>query len=230
MTEKDFEDGAKFKLLKEGLENLWGIEIRNFREEICNTNWKISKDNGWVYCYKSKDDPLSEVLTNTPNFTVDLEIRIECYCKTEIIWNHLIKHKETGKLAFIGSHCAKRCKIAMVKTCIDCDIRHSKRTLRCEKCRIKCNPCSKVYKKNIYHDDNLTCEKCSDCDNPHRMKTIICDNCVKIRLDSRLSFNSSKYKLVKEAFNDDSYMTFLMSKDWFKNRVEYELYLSYENN
>jgi hypothetical protein len=118
----------------------------------------------------------------------------KCHCATPIKWNCLIKHIPTGRLEFVGSTCMNYFR-ANKRRCIDCHEVNRYQTSRCVNCRKYCD----IHK--VFHDDNVK----------HIEKTT-----------TELSFNS-KYQYLEEMLEDQSYCSWLVQREWFKSRKEYDL-------
>ena len=212
---------------------------------------------GWKYVLRNFEDYGEGLwMWDKPTFKPKLEKhpRIDevnhedynfCHCATPIVHHILIQHKETKKFYFVGNICKKRfmkevirkcikcdqpnqcqsllcipCKNdAKIRRCVKCNNRNRCKSLHCKDCRIKCN----IHKG--FHDNNLQC--CIKCNKSNDSDSMYCRPCsIEDILKEKPSFNS-KYKTIRECFEDRSYITWLLNQEWFKRRKEYNLYQIY---
>ena len=146
-----------------------------------------------------------------------------CRCDHPIKWNCPVRHVNDPNIVLMfGRCCIKRFfgKDGLKKSCRKCGNAHQNRSsMYCKGCRVKCKCCK------TWHPDNETCFKCKSCKRAtRRLFGSDCEACFKEREFSKQPSFNSKYSTIREVFADKNYITFLLTRDWFKSRYEYELY------
>ena len=191
------------------------LNLKNYRSVGCmihNGNHEKKSLTGGKY-----NEDLTLPITKMP------KLDSHCRCDHHIAWNCPVRHVNDPNIVLIfGRCCIKRFfgKDGLKRSCRLCGGVHRNRSsMYCKSCRVQCKCCK------AFHPDNVVCFKCESCKRATRqLHGSSCDSCFKEReLSKSPSFNS-KYSTVREVFADKQYMNFLLTREWFKIRPEYDLY------
>jgi hypothetical protein len=191
------------------------LDLKNYR----SVGYRIHYDDEEVESLSGGkfDKNLTLPISKTPTLVQS------CRCDHRIAWNCPVRHVNNPSIVLIfGRCCIKRFfgKDGLKKSCRTCGTAHRNRSsMYCKGCRAICKCCK------AFHPDNEVCTKCKSCKGAtRRLFGDDCETCFKDRELSKVPSFRSKYGTIREVFADENYITFLLTRDWFKLRPEYDLY------